>query len=99
MAKGTSVKASFAAISLLLFGLSTTFWIVLTLGESMLLGLSPQVERLVTFLLLVLPAGIGVLLGVLSLRRKEGQAWMAGTGILLNLLFALFHLMIILFAG
>lgn len=93
------MKINLAATSLLLFGLSMIFWVALTLFESMLVGLPAQAERVITFLLLVLPAGIGTTFGVLSLMRKEGRAWMAGTGILLNALFALFHSMIILFAG
>jgi hypothetical protein len=35
----------------------------------------------------------------MSLVLKEGRAWMAVTGVVLNTLFALFHLMIVLFAG
>jgi hypothetical protein len=50
-------------------------------------------------MLLVLPAGIGAILGVLSLKREQGRAWLAGAGILLNTLFALLHLMIVLLAG
>jgi hypothetical protein len=90
---------SLAAASLFLFGLSVLFWLLLTLFESRLLGVSTQVERLVTFLLLVVPAAIGVLAAVLSLRRKEARAGMAGVGIFLNALFGLFQLMVILFAG
>jgi hypothetical protein len=59
----------------------------------------PLMERLATFLMLVLPAAIGAGLGVLSLARAEGRAWMAVSGIVLNTIFALFHLMILLFAG
>jgi hypothetical protein len=61
--------------------------------------MSPNVERLVTLLGLVLPAGAGSVLGVMSLVRKEERAWMAVTGAVLNAMFALFHLMIVLFAG
>jgi hypothetical protein len=64
-----------------------------------LAGLSICTERIITFLLLVLPAGGGAVLGLVSLMGKEEQAWLAITGILLNTLFALFHLMIVLFAG
>lgn len=93
------MRATLAASSLLLFGLSVFFLAALTLSEGMLVGFAPQGERILTFLLLVLPPGIGAILGVLSLKREKGRAWIAGTGILLNTLFALFHLMIVLLAG
>jgi hypothetical protein len=93
------MKLSFALRSLVLFGLSVVMLIVLTLFESALVGMSPGWERILSFLLLVLPAGMGALLGSLSLIRKEGQAGLAITGLGLNALFALFHLVIILFAG
>ena len=93
------MQHNLAGTSLLLFGLSILLLIMLTLFEAALLGISAAAERLITFLLLVLPAGSGALLGVLSLRRKEGRTWLAVTGILLNALFALFHLMILLYAG
>jgi hypothetical protein len=93
------MRATLAASSLLLFGLSVFFLAALTLLEGVLVGFGPQGERSLTFMLLVLPAGIGAILGVLSLKREEGRAWLAGAGILLNTLFALFHLMIVLLAG
>jgi len=93
------MKVSLTGGSLLLFGLSVILLIALTLFESALAGLSIGTERIITFLLLVLPAGVGAVLGVVSLTRKEGRAWLAIAGILFNTLFALFHFMIILFAG
>jgi hypothetical protein len=93
------MKPGLAGSSLLLLGLSILLWVALTLFESALAGMSPGVERLVTFLGLVLPAGAGSVLGAMSLVRKEGWPWMAVTGVVLNALFALFHLMIVLFAG
>jgi hypothetical protein len=86
-------------MSLLLFGLSVLVWLMLTVFESALVGMSPMAERLVTFVLLALPALVGAVLGVMSLERKEGQTWLAVAGITLNTLFALFIFMIILFAG
>jgi len=86
-------------VSLFLFGASVVLLVALTLFESVLVGMSLGIERLVTFLLLILPAGIGAILGALSLLRKEGRIWLAVTGVVLNTLFALFHLMIVLFAG
>ena len=85
--------------SLILFGLSVLLWLAMTVFESSLAGTSFALQRFLTFLLLVLPTGVGVILGILSLARKEGRAGMAVTSIVLNALFALFFLMIILFAG
>jgi hypothetical protein len=85
--------------SLILFLLSVVFLSAVTLFESALVGIPTGAERLLTFLLLVLPAGTGSVLGAMSLVRREGRAWLAVTLLVLNTLFALFHLMIILFAG
>jgi hypothetical protein len=93
------MKPSLAASSLILFGLSVLFLIALTAFESALLGLSAGSERILTVLLLVIPAGIGAVLGASSLFRREGHPWQAIAGLTLNTLFALFHLMITMFAG
>jgi hypothetical protein len=93
------MKRSLAGISLILFGLSVIFLVAWTLFESALPGMSTMTERIITFSLLVLPAGIGAVLGVMSLTYKEGRMWLAITGILLNTLFAFFHLLIVFFAG
>jgi len=93
------MKPGFAGNSMLLFGVSVVLLLLMTLLESALTGMSTGVERLVTFLLLILPAGTGAVLGVLSLVRGEGWQWLAWTGVMLNGLFALFHLMVVLFAG
>jgi hypothetical protein len=61
--------------------------------------MSPPTERAITFLLMVVPAIAGVLLGGMSLARKESRTWLAVAGIVLNALFALFHIMLLLFAG
>ncbi len=95
----TGMKPRLAGISLLLFGLSVILWLSMTVFESALAGMSPGAERVLILLFLIVPPGIGAAFGVMSLRRKEGGAWLAATGILLNSLFALFHTMIILFAG
>ena len=92
------MKPGFAGNSMLLFGVSIVLLLLMTLLESALTGMSTGAERLVTFLLLVLPAGTGAVLGVLSLVRREGRQWLAWTGVMLNGLFALFHLMVVLFA-
>jgi hypothetical protein len=85
--------------SWILFGLSILFWVALTLFEAALVTTSLSAERVITFLLLVLPAALGALLGIMSLLRKEGQIGFAITATVLNTLFAFFNLTIILFAG
>ena len=81
------MKRTLATSSLLLF------------GESAFVGMSTAAERIATLSMLVLPAGIGAVLGVMSLMHKEGRRGLAITGIVLNSLFALFHLALVLFAG
>lgn len=93
------MKRSLAIVSLIIFGLSVLFLLVWTMSESAFVGMSAVAERVVTFALLVIPAAIGAIIGVMSLIRKEGLKGLAITGILLNTLFAAFHLLIVLFAG
>ena len=93
------MKPTFAVLSLLLFGISVILLFTWTAAESAFVNMSAIVERLVTFAMLVLPAGIGAALGALSIRRKEDRNRVAISGIILNTLFALFHLLIVLFAG
>lgn len=93
------MKLSLAGRSLLLFGASIVLLIAFTLFESSMAKTSLQVERLITLLLFVLPAGAGVVLGVMSLVRREGRAWLAVIGVVMNAVFALFHLMIVIAAG
>jgi hypothetical protein len=93
------MKISLAGRSMLLFGLCIVIMIATTWAESTLGVMSFTIQRIITFLGFVLPAGIGCVLGVMSLVRQEGHPWLATIGILLNGLFAFFHLMIILFAG
>jgi len=87
------------AISLALFALSVIFLVLLTLFESSLANLSSGAERIVSALFLVLPGIIGILFGISSYLRKESKRWMAVTGIVLNALFALFHVFLLAFAG
>jgi hypothetical protein len=93
------VKQSLASISLVLFGLSVVFLLLWTGFESRLAGMSSAAERIITFSLLVLPAGMGAVLGAMSLAQKEEPRWLGIASLVLNTLFALFHLMIVLFAG
>lgn len=93
------MKRNFASTSILMFIISLAMLWVLTLFESFLSGLTPAMERLVSVLTLVLPAAVGVVFGVLSLRRKEPKPWITIAGILLNGAFALFNVLVLSFAG
>ncbi len=93
------MTSSLAAKSLLLFGLSIVFLMLLTLFESSLVGISATTERVLSAFLLVVPGIVGVVLGVLSIQRKENKNGIAVTGILLNALFALFFTFVLSFAG
>ena len=93
------MKRSLVTWSFLLFGLSIILLVALTVFETALTGTSLATERVITFLLLILPAGLGTMLGVMSLLRNEGRAWLAISAVILNALFALFHVIIVLFAG
>lgn len=85
--------------SLLLFVLSVVFLVLLTLFESSLTGLPAIAERIFSIVLLISPGVIGILLGVMGIIRKETRSWIAYLGILLNAIFALFHLFVLSFAG
>lgn len=93
------MKLGLAAKSIALFVLSVLFLILLTLFEPSFSGMSLRAEKAISTLLLVLPGVIGVIFGVLSIIRKESKLWMAILGVLLNALFALFHIFVISFAG
>jgi hypothetical protein len=56
-------------------------------------------ERIISALFLVVPGIIGVILGIMSLTRKESRPWVAILGVLLNGAFALFHIFVLSFAG
>jgi uncharacterized membrane protein len=47
--------------------------------------MSLVMQGLAIFLLVILPAGIGTVLGVMSLKRKEVKAWWAISFIVLNI--------------
>ena len=87
------------AKSLALFAVSVLFLILITLFEASLSGMSLTAEKLLSALILVVPAVIGMVLGVLAIKRKEPNRWMAILGILLNTLLALFQIFVISFAG
>ncbi|HZM23165.1 MAG TPA: hypothetical protein VFC02_15555 [Anaerolineales bacterium] len=93
------MKMSLGAKSLALFVLSLLFLVLLTLFESLLSGLSLTAERVISALLLVLPGLIGIVLGVLSMLRKEPRVWVAILGVILNALFVLFQTAVLFFAG
>lgn len=93
------MKLSLGVKSMFLFVLSIMFLILLTLFETALVGLTITTERMISLLLLVLPGIIGVIYGILGVVRKESKMWIAYLGILLNVVFALFQLFVISFAG
>jgi hypothetical protein len=93
------MKLSLGAKSLALFGLSILLLALLTLFESWFSGMSRTAEKAISTFLLVLPGVIGIAFGILSIIRKESRLWMAILGVLLNTLFALFHVFVIAFAG
>jgi hypothetical protein len=93
------MKPNLLTISWLLLSFSVLSLVALTVFEPTLPGMSAQAERLLSFGLLVLPAAVGIVLGVLSLVRREPRPALALTGVVLNSAFALFHLAILLFAG
>ena len=93
------MRLSLGATSLAFFLLSALFLVLLTLFEASMVGLSAKAERTLSLLLLVVPAIIGIVFGVLSIRRNEFRRWLGILGILSNALFALFHLFLLSFAG
>ena len=93
------MKLSLGAKSIALFGLSILFLPLLTVFEASLAGLSLTAERAISALLLVLPAVIGIVFGILSIMRKEPRPWVAILGVVLNVLFALFFIFLLSFAG
>ncbi len=93
------MKHNLASTSILLFLISLSMLWVMTLLESFLSGLTTGMERLVSALILVVPATVGVVFGILSLRRNEPKPWIAIAGILLNGAFAIFNILVLAFAG
>jgi hypothetical protein len=83
----------------LLLTFSILLLVLLTEFEPVLSGMSTEAERAFTLVLLILPAFMGAVLGILSLTRREEQGGLAALGAALNTLFALFHLALLLFAG
>jgi len=93
------MRLSLGAKSLVLFVISLLSLMLLTLFESSLTDLSPAVERVISVLFFVLPGVIGIVFGIMSILRNETKRWMAYLGILLNALFALFHIFVLSFSG
>jgi hypothetical protein len=90
---------SLAGRSMALFGLCVLILVITTLTESAAGAMSLILQRVITLVGFVLPSTAGLVFGVLSLTRREGRPWLASAGIILNGLFAAFHLLIVLFAG
>jgi hypothetical protein len=93
------MKPNLASTSIRLFLISLVLLWILTLFESFLAGLTTGMEKLLSALILVVPAAVGVVFGILSLRRNEPKPWIAIAGILLNGAFAIFNILVLSFAG
>lgn len=93
------MKLSLAGASLVLFVVSLLILVFLTTFESSLPDMSIDTERAISALFLLLPVVIGLVLGILSLVRREAKRWLAILGIVLNGLFACFHAFLLSFAG
>jgi hypothetical protein len=63
----------------------------LPLGE-----MSIGIQALAIFLLMILPAGIGTVLGAMSLKRKEVKPWWAIGVIVLNIVMVLSSILLLL---
>jgi hypothetical protein len=64
---------------------------------SPLVKMSPGIQQLATVFLVILPAGIGIVLGVKSLKRKELKPGWAITAIVLNILGMLVGILLLSF--
>ncbi len=93
------MKLKLGVLSMVLFGLSIIFLFLLTVFESAFSGVPLIAERIISALLLIVPGIVGVILGVMSLQRKESPRGLAVLAILLNALFALFQIFVLSFAG
>jgi hypothetical protein len=93
------MKSRFASISLILFIVSLTMVWLMTLFEALFIGMSTGLEQIISALFLVVPAVAGTVFGVMSLQRREPRPWIAVAGILLNASFAIFNILVLLFAG
>jgi hypothetical protein len=93
-------RLSLGLISLLIF-LAIFIIYILLFGvfESLIVGLSQTAERLLAFVLLVLPAIVGAVLGALGLLRPGQNRLLAALGLVLNLLFGLFIACVLSVAG
>jgi uncharacterized membrane protein HdeD (DUF308 family) len=69
----------------------------LTQSWSPLVNMSPGIQQLATVFLLILPAGIGIVLGVMSLKRKELKPGWAITAIVLNIIGMLLGIVLLSF--
>ena len=93
------MNLSLGAKSIVLFFILVIFLVLLTVFETFIVGLPATAERIIAILFLVLPAVIGVNLGIMSLVRKEPKPWVGILGIVFNVSWTLFHLFLLSFAG
>lgn len=83
-----------------LFGLAVLLFILTgVILDSSLNRLSLAQQRWVTFLALVLPAVLGMLIGLVALVRPEQRSIRAVIPIILNALFAAFFIAVLAIAG
>jgi hypothetical protein len=69
----------------------------LTQDWSPLVKMSPGIQQIAAILLIILPAGIGIGLGVMSLKRKELKPGWPITAIALNILGMLVGILLLTF--
>jgi hypothetical protein len=87
-------------VSILIFlGTLLVYFLVFGVFESAILGLSEAGERWLAIVLVALPATAGLILGGLGLVRPGQNRLLAGIGVVLNGLFALFILLVLAIAG
>ena len=77
--------------SLFQWSLTLGLWVgvassALTQSWSPLVKMSPGIQQFAAFLLLILPSGIGIVLGGMSLKRKEIKPGWAITVIVMNII-------------
>jgi hypothetical protein len=87
-------------VSILVFlGTLLVYSLVFGVFEPAILGLPDAAERWLAFVLVVIPATTGLILGALGLVRPGGNRLLAALGLVLNALLALFILFVLAIAG
>ncbi|HEX6387053.1 MAG TPA: hypothetical protein VF177_20505 [Anaerolineae bacterium] len=93
-------QSGYGVASLALFVVSLLIFVVTsTLFDASLGGLPLSTQRWIGFLTLVLPATIGVLLGIVGLFQTGRKRSLSLIALMLNAIFALFFTAVLSFAG